>query len=562
MKLKTFISAIILILIVLTASVTISEVKNNKLFISFTDCSHNGEIPVSAVACYKRNNKRFFMLPGGADMTKARIWFTGTDSIRVNGVETANGSKIENLTENSILNIGWNNSEFDVNIMKGSEIGALFINTDSGSMDTVDKSKKNKESGYAFFLNPQGKTEYSGAMRHIKLRGNTSANMTKKNYNVCLETNADLMGMGKARNWVLMGSSRDRSQLRNQIVYETARFVGLPYTPECKPIDLYMNHEYHGTYLLCEKIEMHPERVNIRDLGKANEKVNPAPLNTYKRVFGQIGYTKYKAFRLEQDPVDITGGYIIEYENYQPRYSTELCAMQTRRKKVLLIKEPEYASVAEMEYICRFMQGYENAIFAKDGIDPDSGKHYTEFVDFNSLVLKYMLEEVSMNCDGNASSQYYVKPSDTESKVAFAGPVWDYDTTFGDYARAKGSEYRLLDPKQLVHGQAGSAYWWPQLYKKKEFFDAVREAWKFRYKPALQILLDNESDPEGKLLSIRQYAENLEKSAEMNFIRWPMYAFDKKSQNIARTGYTYEDNIQYLIRFITERVDFLDTIWQ
>ena len=89
------------------------------------------------------------MLPGGADMTKARIWFTGTDSIRVNGVETANGSKIENLTENSILNIGWNNSEFDVNIMKGSEIGALFINTDSGSMDTVDKSKKNKESGYA-----------------------------------------------------------------------------------------------------------------------------------------------------------------------------------------------------------------------------------------------------------------------------------------------------------------------------------------------------------------------------------------------------------------------------
>ena len=62
------------------------------------------------------------MLPGGADMTKARIWFTGTDSIRVNGVETANGSKIENLTENSILNIGWNNSEFDVNIMKGSEM--------------------------------------------------------------------------------------------------------------------------------------------------------------------------------------------------------------------------------------------------------------------------------------------------------------------------------------------------------------------------------------------------------------------------------------------------------
>ena len=213
-----------------------------------------------------------------------------------------------------------------------------------------------------------------------------------------------------------------------------------------------------------------------------------------------------------------------------------------------------------MKYISSFMQGYENAIFASDGIDPDTGKHYWEFVDFDSLVLKYMLEEVSMNCDGNASSQYYVKPSDSESTVAYAGPAWDYDTTFGDFA-AKGDE-RLLDTGLLIHGAVtGGSYWWPQLYKKTEFLEGVKRMWSSRYSHAMKILLGEESDPLGRLLSVDEYAAAISKSAAMNFIRWPIYRKTATSVNRADCGATFEANLTYLKSFIQKRYDFLQKKW-
>ena len=213
-----------------------------------------------------------------------------------------------------------------------------------------------------------------------------------------------------------------------------------------------------------------------------------------------------------------------------------------------------------MKYISSFMQGYENAIFASDGIDKATGKRYDEFVDFRSLVLKYMLEEVSMNCDGNASSQYYVKPSDSESTVAFAGPAWDYDTTFGDFA-AESRTY-LLNPKQLIHGTvSGGCYWWPQLYKKSEFLAAVKTAWQENYSHALQILLGNETDMLNRLQSVDVYAAALEKSNAMNVIRWPLPKRTASSVNQANTGTTVAANLTYLKDFIAKRYDYLESIW-
>ena len=213
-----------------------------------------------------------------------------------------------------------------------------------------------------------------------------------------------------------------------------------------------------------------------------------------------------------------------------------------------------------MKYISSFMQGYENAIFASDGIDPKSGKRYDEFVDFDSLVLKYMLEEVSMNCDGNASSQYYVKPSDSESTVAFAGPAWDYDTTFGDFAAA--SRTYLLNPKSLIHGKTTSgSLWWPQLYKKTEFVAGVKEAWKAKYRHAMRILLGQEKDPLGRLLSVDEYAEAIAKSNDMNVIRWPIQRLNSSSVNQARTGYTVAANLDYLKDFMTRRYNYLESVW-
>ena len=101
-----------------------------------------------------------------------------------------------------------------------------------------------------------------------------------------------------------------------------------------------------------------------------------------------------------------------------------------------------------MEYISGYMQSFEDAIYASDGIDPATGKHYTQLVDLDSLVNKYLIEEVSKNYDGNTSSMFFYKDSDAVDPLMYAGPCWDYDSAYASYAREDNAK-RVLTGKNL-----------------------------------------------------------------------------------------------------------------
>lgn len=506
--------------------------------------AYDGEqMPEDAVRWFQSGNTDYyFLMPAAADFSNARIWL-GTDAaeLTLSGKAYRNGDPITISEDEPLEFIIGKKTVCSVHVLRGN-VDAMFVETATGSMKAIHKNKDYKENGNVFYLGKDGSVVYNGAMKHIKMRGNASVTMDKKNYTVKLMSGAKLAGMKKAKSWVLLGSFRDHTLLRNQITYSMAKYAGLPYTSSVAQIDLYLNHEYNGTYMLTEKIEVGKDRININDLDKANEAVNEQLPETYPTVGTKKTLKgQYKAYKLDHDPDDITGGYIIEYENWRARYSDAASSYTTTKGKVLNLKSPEYASVKEIEYIAEFMQGYEDAIFAPDGIDPKSGKHYDEFVDFDSLVRKYMLEEISMNEDGNGSSQYYVKPSDSESKVAFAGPCWDYDMTYACYESSQ-SRGVTTDPEIFLHNKVNaSQYWWPQLYKKTEFFEAVCETWKTTYSKALRILLGKEEDPDGVLLSIDQYTEQFRKSADMNFIRWPISKSGAPKNN-KRTGLTFDES--------------------
>lgn len=533
------------------------------LYLSYGE-SENGAVPATTVQWIKYGNDYYLTMPGSADLSDARIWFTGTQAkLTVNDKAYRSGDRIEGIADGTVLTVSVSKKNTcRVHVMQGSDIGAIFVTTESGAMTKIDGKKGNQEAGSILILNEDGSTAYDGDLTYIRLRGNTSVTLDKKNYNFKLASGANLFGMGKAKKWALLGSYRDHSMIRNQIVYRMAEYVGLPSTPEVVPVDVYFNNAYHGTYLLCEKIEIDDDRVDIADLGKAKKAVNGQPLDSYPMVGAkETRKGKYKAYKLDHDPEDITGGYILEYENYRLRYGDDPSAYTTTRGKVLVIKDPKILSVAEMEYISGFMQGYENAIFSKNGVDPDSGKHYSEFVDFNSLVLKYMLEEVSMNADGNGSSQYYYKPADSQSTVAFAGPCWDYDATFACFNSTASKRGNMIDPTIFIHNKVDeSLYWWPQLYRHPEFYEGVCKAWKNTYSSALQILLGNEVDLDRDLRSVDEYAAAIAKSAAMNFIRWPIENSGAPANN-KRTGLTFEANIQFLKDIIRQRYDFLDSQW-
>ena len=81
--------------------------------------------------------------------------------------------------------------------------------------------------------------------------------------------------------------------------------------------------------------------------------------------------------------------------------------------------------------------------------------------------------------------------------------------------------------------------------------------WDRVYSPAMRILTGRIADPLGRLRSLREYAEGIAESAEMNFIRWPI----ARKKNPQRTGLTWTDNIDYLQGILEQRYDSLEILW-
>ncbi len=530
-----------------------------QLYFSANPINPEGELPFDAVYVQQVNDDYCLFLPGAFNSESLYVCCTDTETVEIEDKPFLPDEPVAMLKPGQNVKIKIDGKSRIVHVYQGSQIHAVFLDSSSGSFSHINKSKQNLEAGSALIMSPDGIAEYQGGVESIRLRGNSTTSYSKKNYNIKLDSKANIAGMGKAKKWVLVSSVKDHSLLRNQIIFDMARYVGLPFSLDLVPCDVWLNHVYNGEYILTEKIEIGSNRIEINDLKKETEKVNDAELDTYPQAGAQkLKYGEAKYYAIPNDPDDITGGYILEYENYQKRYEDDPSAYTTERGKVIVVKEPKEISKAQAEYIGSFIQGYENAIFAKDGIDPVSGKHYYEFMDFESLVLKYMLEEIAKNEDGNASSQYYFKPSDKESTVGFAGPAWDYDVTFGGFAPK--DKTTLLNPKGFYQNRnSSSQYWWPQLCAKSEFADAVIMMWNERYSPAIKILLGEANDPQGRLRSIDEYASEIIESANMNFVRWPIHYTD---ENVARTGRSFEANIDYLKDFIQKRFGFLEENWQ
>lgn len=551
---KQITAGITVLLVLLLGLVSCASAETMTLYVS-----PDGDYSIRAVRLTEAGRKQYLFLPGNADRAAWKIGFTGADSAELNGKPLEGGETAELLEEeNTVVFNGRKKITFIV--MTGSpDLPVLYIETQSGKLDKINHSKKNRESGSLYMVNGAGGTEYDGPLEYMKMRGEASTKYTKRNYQLKLEKGADLLGFGKAKKWILTGNWLDKSFIRNQMTYDLAGYMGLPWTPEQCQAEVYVNHEYLGLYLFSEKVEIQKNRIGVKDLEKATEELNGGDLSGYKRVRRKgKGNAAWKAWAIPENPADITGGYLIEYESQKSRYTTEPSGYETRRKMNLVIKSPEYASAEQAEYISAFMQGFENAIFAEDGRDPDTGKHYAEFVDMDSLVRKYMINEFSQNYDGNHSSEFFVKPSDAESAVAFAGPVWDMDNSYADFGQNYNRD-EILSGRQLLIGKASSArYWWPHLYRQEDFREAIRETWTGLMKGAVRILLGEEKDPAGKLKSIDEYAAAIEKSAEMNFVRYPSMQYERSAIS---TGETLEENIRFLRSFIEKRTVFLEEAW-
>jgi len=519
----------------------------------------DGSMPSTAILWTNRGNKQYLYLPSGVDASNLFVHFTGgAKSFTCNGQTVYNDTVTDVFVPGTTVTVKCGKQVLSVTVYQSSSLPTVYINTQSGSLTKLSESTKVTETGSWYIADESGLKLYEDAFEYIRLRGNYSFYVPKKSFHIKLTESAKILGMPKSKTWVLIAGYRDNSMIRNAISLDIAAAAGLEYTSEYRFTDVYVNRLYYGTYLLCEKVQQGKNRVNITDLEKATQAVNTKELSAYAKD-GERAYQKnsIKYSAIPNDPDDITGGYLLEVE-LSDRYSGASSGFVTSRGQTVLIKSPEYASKTQAAYISSLVQSFENAISAEDGIDPVTGKHFFEIADKDSLVAKYLIEEISENYDANKSSFYFYKYKDSVSEKLYFGPVWDYDAAYGIYTSRNHGMFSI-DPEALyvATDNEKNYFWFPKLYSHPEFVEAVKEAYRTTFRPLLEVLL-GDSDSDTGLQSLTAYQAELTDAATMNFARWA--TFNSKDFP-AKTGATYEENIEYLRTFLTKRMAFLDSIW-
>lgn len=505
------------------------------------------------------DGKYYMFMPSKSDLSSITVWFTASDDVMCGDVKLENGVATTVFANGGEFVLSVGDKDYTIVFLNSSKLPTMFINTPEGGLDRIHADKECKEKGCTMLaINSKGKVDYNAELASMKGRGNSTWNYPKKPYNIKLDSKAKLFGMEKAKSWCLIANYGENSLIRNQLVYTMGAAIGMKETPDCKNIDLYVNGEYQGVYLITEKVEINKNRVDIFDLEEATEEANPgvdlstlSPLGVRGKFSGYLEHTQ-KWYDIPNNPENITGGYLLELD-FSERYEAEASGFVTRNSQSVVIKSPEYASEAQVKYISQYWQEFEDALYSSDGYN-DLDKSISDYIDITSFARSYLVQEWASNWDVGLSSTFFYK--DLDGKL-IAGPIWDFDESLGN-ARGARDGIDLTDPKN-IHAKVRNLFYdslmgsndvkatpniFALAYRHADFAEAVEEQIKNNLVPAAQKLMNSTFD---------DYVNSVRGSAIMNAIRWNTYGMNE----ISAITEQYDTEIESIRDFINIRTPFL-----
>ncbi|MBR3869127.1 MAG: CotH kinase family protein [Clostridia bacterium] len=457
-----------------------------------------------------------------------------------------------------------------ITVMKSESVKSLYLASEDPvkeGREWVDTSKSNEAKGEMVFLNADGTVFHEDELTELKARGNsTFTDFVKKAYQIKIGKKTALIGDEKNANkkWVLLANAADITLIHNQLTFALAQDIGLPYTVESEPVDLYYDGEYRGTYLLAEKVEVDKTRVDIGDLDGLIEDINedidayenPVVVTKTTASKGEInaktdsaGSYKYVQGLIEPELENGTThhAYLLELD-FIYRYPNEQSGFVTNRGQAVVTKNPEYLTKETGAFISQYFQDFEDAVFSPDGYNKATGKYYYEYCDIDSLVNIYLINEFTKNYDSFRSSAFFYLPENED--IMYAGPVWDFDICYG--TGYNGNREISANPENFF---ATTKYMLGTLITIESFRDAVKakldKSDGVFYK-AVQNML-------GEAGYIKTFSDAVFSSQKMNYKLWNIN--DKVITTLLCTDeVTYENSISFLDYFVSNRIEWLSDI--
>lgn len=509
----------------------------------------------------EKDGAKYLFLPASADLTKLSLTVTTTpvsDKVLLTGdkgtaylqgtvdltaVAAANADGYREIT----ASVGKGKQPLTFRVMQASAIPTMYLTSSDAAQgrDWVDASKSNAATGTMNLIGADGTPVYSGELKQIKARGNSTFTYAeKKSYQIKLAEPSDLLGkQEQVKTWVLLASYFDATQMHDKLIKDLAAELGLAYTASCDWVNLYYDGEYRGVYLLSEKNSVGATSVAITDMEQAYEQLNEGYGTDMTTALAENSYgQQYQYTKDLKEPENITGGYLIELNH---EMWDEASGFKTRQGVAFNVKSPEWCGDSAMKYISEYYQAFEDAVYATDdtgaytGYNAGTGKYFYEYVDMDSLVKVFLLQELALNCDGFISSVYFYK--DADGKM-FAGPIWDQDMTFGT-GWTKTNAADIEDYHYLAKA----------LIQIPAFKTAVVEYYSSTFAPAVREWLGSNG-------TIAHQYSLLKNSAAMNYTLWDYIRIgNPENEGHIWQGASYQSVVDEMTTWIENRLANMDS---
>lgn len=353
-----------------------------------------------------------------------------------------------------------------------SNLPIVVINTDGG-VPIPDEPKvlatmkiiwhQDGSRNYLSDINNPEFLNYDGRIG-IERRGTSSQMPNKKPYGLTTlmsddvtNNNVSILGMPSENDWILNSLPFDQTGMRDVLSYELSEKLG-QYASRRVYCEVVINGSYNGLYVFMEKIKVDKDRVNIQKMDE----------NCYTQPEVSGGYITKTDKTTGGDPVAWTmqgygGGWWPETADFIHHYP-----------------KPENINTSQHNYIKSvFMDLAEKA--GNHNVSIENG--IPSIIDIPSFVDFMIIGEFASNVDVYAFSTFFHK--DRKGKLR-AGPVWDYNLTYGHDEFGNRSRY---DVWQFDNDDNNGPKFWKDLFETiafrcyfaKRWFEVTAEGMPLNY---------------------------------------------------------------------------------
>lgn len=397
----------------------------------------------------------------------------------------------------------------------------------------------------------------------IEYRGSTSFRLSdKKSYG--LETwdengqdvNESILGFPEEEDWILTGhvfrsSSNtifDPSLMHHYIGYEMYRSMGR-YASRSKFVELEVNQDYMGTYVFMEKLKRDNDRIDIAKMTPAdNELPNVSGgyiLKIDKTSGGDVAPNQPLAYYYDNWADDARYSEAISFRsNYDiygdilttPAFNSPYHSGQFLETYFLYeYPKSDEISPAQKQYIQNYIHDFETALL-QDDFSTDL-RTYTTFIDLDSFVDFFIINEITGNVDGYRISTYLHKDRDAKLKM---GPIWDLNIGYNRQNRVPFTDWIANYNNHVERDAWMVPFWWSRLLEDPLFQQRLKQRW--------QALRSNQLST-STVLGLVQSTSNylIENGAvERNYERWSGLTVD------------YTQAVEELKNYLDNRLAWMD----